>query len=70
MLTTSNPTLVHFLKFTVTYPTSGSFIFMLCLLILSLLFSLPFSLCLVRSRAAVTLWSPWLILPVVVHILH
>lgn len=70
MLTPSTPTLVYFLKLTVTYPTSGSFIFMLCLLILRLLFSLPFSLCLVRSWAAVTLWSSWLILPVVVHTLH
>lgn len=59
-----------FLKFIVTYPTSGPFIFMLCLLIFRLLFSLPFSLSLIVSRAAVALWSSWLTQLVVVHNLH
>lgn len=58
-----------FLTFTVTYPTSGPLIFMLCLLIFRLLFSLPSPLSLIVSRAAVALWPSWLTRLVAVHTL-
>lgn len=53
-----------------TYPASGPFVFMLCLLIFRLLFAFPPPQSLIGSRAAVTLWPSWLTELVVVPALH